>query len=57
MADKKIEAADVFWLITDGTWDVDQFMHWYFASRDAAYSQGYKEASENAYKTGGGFEF
>ena len=55
--EKKIDPLDAFRLVQGGLWDNDRFMEWYQSVKTCAYSQGYKEASENAYRNGGGGEF
>lgn len=57
MVEKQKDAPDVFRLVAGGVWDLDRFMEWYQKERTKEYSRGYKEASENAYRTGSGFEF
>lgn len=54
---KKISAPDVFRLVHGGVWDLDRFMEWYQSVVIKEYSRGISEASENAYRNGGGYEF
>lgn len=46
---------DIFYLVSKQEMDIEEFMTWYHSIRTKAYSEGYKEASDNAYR--GGSEF